>query len=154
MTRHAPASAVHGNRRLGRRVAPRGLDVLWCLPGTVVGHRRESRRPPRAEVVDLSFTGMQVLSTPDARVQPGALVDVVIGGITTPVRVRWIGESDRRRKVRYGVEMVRPSSELTELLSRIVVDCDVRDGIELREMPVCRPIAWSSHAVGFDGASV
>lgn len=130
------------NRRIGHRVRPENLHVTWCLPGTVVGHRREKKRPPTARVVDLSFTGMQVVAPLDKRVARGSTIDVVFEGVTVPVRIRWIGQSDEAGMGLHGVEMLNQTPELTQMVTSIIEACDIRDGIELREPPPVRRTLW------------
>ncbi|QGG96679.1 PilZ domain-containing protein [Actinomarinicola tropica] len=143
MDRERDTTTIHlSNRRIGHRVRPENLEVLWCLPGTVVGHRREKKRPPTGRVVDLSFTGMQVVAPLDKRIGRGTTIEVVLEGMTVPVRVRWIGEADEPGMGLHGVEMLHQSPDLTRLLTSIIEACDIRDGVELREPPPVRQTLW------------
>ena len=130
------------NRRLGHRVQPDRLDILWCLPGTVVGHRKERKRPPTARVVDMSFTGMQVEAPTHKDLVRGAVMEVVIDEVRTPVRIRWIRASDQPGMALFGIELLRQTPELTRVVTSIIESCDVRDGIELREPPKSRMTYW------------
>lgn len=130
------------NRRIVVRVRPDALGVLWCLPGTVVGHRKERKRPPTARVIDLSHTGMQVAAPTDDRIVRGVVIDVVISGVTTPVRVRWCKPTTTPGWSCYGVEFVRPGAEVQQAVIEVIRACSQRDGIELREEAAVRRPLW------------
>lgn len=130
------------NRRIGHRVRPADLEVLWCLPGTVVGHRRAKKRPPAARVVDLSFTGMQVIAPVDKRIVRGATIEMTLEGLSIIGRVRWIRASDVPGSALHGVEMLNQTPEITRLITSIIEACDIRDGIELRDQPAVRKTMW------------
>jgi hypothetical protein len=135
--------AAHlGNRRLGHRVQPESLEVLWCVPGSVVGHKRESKRPPTARVVDLSFTGMQVLAPVHKKVTAGSVLGIVMEGSSSPVRVRWIREAKEPGQALFGVEFVGQTPRFMETVNRLIVECSLREGIELREPPLGRRTVW------------
>lgn len=137
------AYAAHlGNRRLGHRVQPEGLEVLWCLPGTEVGHKRESKRPPAGRVLDLSFTGAQVLAPTHKKVERGVVLPIVLEGVMAPVRIRWVRESDEPGHSLFGVEFLGQTPTFTEVVNRLIVQCSLREGIELREPPVGRRTVW------------
>ena len=130
------------NRRMLTRVRPDDLTVLWCTPGTKVGARRESKRPPVARVLDISHTGMQLVAPADERIQRGTQLEVVIESITTPVRVRWLGPTNVEGVHAYGVEFLQMNRELEDLVIGIIHECAARDGVELPEPPPDRPPIW------------
>lgn len=143
MDRDRDSTTMHlSNRRIGHRVRPADLQVLWCLPGTVVGHRRAKKRPPTARVVDLSFTGMQVVAPVDRRIVRGSNIEMVLEGLSIVDRVRWIRPSEEPGTALHGVEMLHQTPELTRMITSIIEACDVRDGIELREEPAVRRTIW------------
>ena len=133
---------MNDNRRIVLRVRPDALGVLWCLPGTKIGHRKESKRPPVAKVIDVSHTGMQVAAPCDDRIVRGVVIEVVIGDVTTPVRVRWTQQTTTPGWSCYGVEFLRPTPEVQQAIVDVIRDCSARDGIELREEAAVRRPMW------------
>lgn len=130
------------NRRMGNRVAPSDLTVLWCPPGTKVGARRASKQPAVARVLDISLSGMQVVARDDKRVQRGATLEVVMRELVCPVRIRWVRPTNKEGVSAYGVEFVKPSLDVVNAIEDVMRECYARDGIELKERPVSRMTGW------------
>src|SRR5690606_33114040 len=139
---HRREASAMDNRRIVVRVRPDALGVLWCLPGTVVGHRRERKRPPTARVIDISHTGMQVAAPTDDRIVRGVVINVVINDVRAPVRVRWSKPTTTPGWSCYGVEFVRPDAQVEAAIIDVIRECSVRDGIELREEAAVRRPLW------------
>src|SRR5690625_4220818 len=99
-------------RRMGERVSPTDLTLLWCPPGTKVGARRGKRQPALARVVDLSHTGAQVMARDDDRVQRGISMQIILRDVACEVRVRWIRPTSNPDVLAYGIEFMSPPRAL------------------------------------------
>ena len=130
------------NRRMVLRVRPDAMGVLWCLPGTTVGHRKERKRPPVARVLDVSHTGMQVAAPDDDRIVRGVALEIVIGDVTALVRVRWVKPTTTPGWNCYGIEFLRPTPAVQAAIVEVIRACSDRDGIELREESAVRRPLW------------
>lgn len=129
-------------RRMGERVSPSDLTLLWCPPGTKVGARRGKKQPAVARVVDLSHTGAQVMARADDRVQRGASLDIILRDVPCEVRVRWIRPTSNPEVLAYGIEFMRPPRALTDIITEVFAEVYAREGLELRPQPVARRTAW------------
>lgn len=129
-------------RRMGQRVSPTDLTVLWCAPGTKVGARRASKRPSVARVVDLSQSGAQVVAGADDRIQRGTTLDIQLRDVWCEVRVRWVGPTTIDGVLAYGIEFVAPDPAMVEAVTSVIRECYERDGIELRPPPIARKTGW------------
>lgn len=130
------------NRRLGDRARPDDLSVQWVVPGTKVGARRESKRPPAARVLDISHSGLQVVAPADKQIQRGTTLEVVIRDVSTGVRVRWVELTNVQGVLAYGVEFVKAPPALREVVSQIIEETFRSQGIELRDQPPERRTIW------------
>jgi hypothetical protein len=129
-------------RRMGQRVSPTDLTVLWCAPGTKVGSRRASKRPSIARVLDISQSGAQVVAGADDRIQRGTALDIQLRAVWCEVRVRWVRPTTVDGVLAYGIEFVAPDTALVEVVTDIIRECYERDGRELRAPPVARKTGW------------
>ena len=129
-------------RRMGQRVSPTDLTILWCPLGTKVGARKAKHQPAVARVIDLSQTGAQVVAREDDRVQRGGSLDIVLHDVSCQVRVRWIRPTSVDGVLAYGIEFIRPSPDLTQTISDVFADAYAREGLELRAPPVARRTGW------------
>jgi hypothetical protein len=129
-------------RRMGQRVSPTDLTVLWCAPGTKVGALRASKRPSVARVVDISQSGAQVVAGADDRIQRGTTLEIQLREVWCDVRVRWIGPTTVDGVLAYGIEFLAPSPGMADTITDIIRECYERDGIELRPPPVERRTSW------------
>ena len=129
-------------RRMGERVSPTDLTLLWCPPGTKVGARRGKKQPALARVVDISHTGAQVMARDDDRVQRGISMEVVLRDVVCEVRVRWIRPTSNPEVLAYGIEFMRPTRDFTNVITDLFAEAYARDGLELRPQPVARRTGW------------
>jgi hypothetical protein len=125
-------------RRMGERVSPTDLTVVWCPPGTKVGARRANKQPLIARVVDISQTGAQIIAGDDARVHQGVMCVVILHDVPCEVRVRWERPTNRQGVTAYGIEFVAPGLEFSDAITEVFRECYARDGLELRPPPVGR----------------
>lgn len=125
-------------RRMGERVSPTDLTVLWCPPGTKVGARRASKQPLVARVLDISQTGAQVVAQADDRIKRGSHLVVVLADVPCDVRVRWQRPTNVDEVLAYGIEFLRPSPEFAQAIVDVFRECYRRDGLELRPPPTAR----------------
>ena len=129
-------------RRMGERVSPTDLTVLWCPPGTKVGARRAKKAPLVARVLDISQTGAQVVAPEDDRVQRGTTLVLILRDEPCEVRVRWTRPTNVEAVSAYGIEYLRPSPEFAQTIVDVFRECYERDGLELRPPPVSRNTVW------------
>jgi hypothetical protein len=130
------------DRRMGQRVSPTDLTVLWCPPGTKVGARRSAKQPGVARVLDISQTGAQVVTNADDRVQRGTTLEVVLRDVPCDVRVRWVRPTNVDTVLAYGIEFLHIPLEFQEIVTDVIRECYERDGLELREPPIARRTGW------------
>lgn len=130
------------DRRMGQRVSPTDMTVVWCPPGTKVGSRRASKQPGVARVLDISQTGAQLVAKVDERIQRGAALDLIMRDEPCEVRVRWIRPTSVEDVLAYGIEFIHPSPEITQIITDVIRECYARDGLELRAPPVARRTGW------------
>ena len=129
-------------RRMGQRVSPTDVTVLWCAPGTKVGSRRASKRPTLARVIDLSQSGAQVVAGADDRIQRGTTLDIQLRDVWCEVRVRWVTGTNVDGVLAYGIEFLRPGPQMVEEVTNVIRECYERDGLELKAPPIARKTAW------------
>ena len=130
------------DRRMGQRVSPSDLNVVWCPPGTKVGARRASKQPLIARVLDISQTGAQVVAPEDDRVKRGGVAALILDEIPCEIRIRWVRPTNVDGVMAYGIEFVRPDNDFAEAIVEVIRECYERDGLELRPPPVARRHGW------------
>jgi hypothetical protein len=129
-------------RRMGQRVSPTDLTVLWCAPGTKVGSRRASKQPSLARVLDLSQSGAQVVAGADDRIQRGTILEIQLADAWCEVRVRWVTPTNVDGVLAYGIEFLRPGPAMVEAVTQVIRECYARDGLELKAPPIARKTGW------------
>lgn len=114
-------SIANRSRRLGERLDVSGIVVDWNVGATKASLLRRRRRD-RADVIDVSVTGAQLLAPSNERLAVGDTLVIGAYGDTGTVQIRRISPVNNGKISVFGVEFLELEPALAELLFTTIAE--------------------------------